>query len=327
MPDVRSQAGLLIKGTAAKASEVFDEQGELAQPVIPAFYKVRSDDAAQYNVSGLSGPGGLVARTEQGQYDASRRYKTNDTNYIHTTYSRELEVSMEQLQDRDFDSVWDEIRQLRKAADFWRQSSVFQPFNGGFVTTATINGVNLTRYGDGLAAFSTAHTRADGGSNQSNASSTSIPLNEANFETGLVAMKKALLDDGTPIRDLGRISLVVPSELEKTGKIILQSNLRPETGNNDVNIYNDGVHDLVATHLLSAVTGRVGGALGSVTAWYVVAQNLSKLLLVDRLAPSLTSELAEHGGMKFKVDTRFSVGHSHWLGTWGSQGNNAAYSS
>ena len=94
MPDVRSQAGLLIKGTAAKASEVFDEQGELAQPVIPAFYKVRSDDAAQYNVSGLSGPGGLVARTEQGQYDASRRYKTNDTNYIHTTYSRELEVSM-----------------------------------------------------------------------------------------------------------------------------------------------------------------------------------------------------------------------------------------
>ena len=115
---------------------------------------------------------------------------------------------MEQLQDRDFDSVWDELKQLRKAADFWRQSAVFQPFNGAFVTTTTVNGVDLIRYGDGLALASTVHTRGDGGATQSNASSTSIPFNEANFETGLIALKKQLLDDGTPIRDLGRICIV-----------------------------------------------------------------------------------------------------------------------
>ena len=327
MPDLVGQAGLLIKGTAAKASEVFDEQGELANVVIPSFFKVRSDDGAQYNVTGLSGPGVLVKRSESGAYSASRRYKTNDTNFVHTTYSKELEVSMEQMQDRDFDSVWDELKQLRKAADFWKQFAAFQVFNGGFATTAAINGVDLTRYGDGLALFSTVHTRADGGATQSNASSTGIPFNEANLETGIIALKEQLLDDGTPIRDLGRIHIVGPHNLEKSMVIAVRSELRPSTANNDVNIYNGGMYDVVASHLLAAVSGRAGGASGSDTAWFLVAENLSKLLYVDRLAPTLTSEKTESGGMKFKVDTRLSIGHAHWLGNYGSQGANAAYSS
>ena len=326
MPDLRGQAGLLIKGTAAKASEVFDEQGSLANVVVPSFFKVRSDDGAQYNVTGLSGPGILTARSEMGAYASSRRYKTPDTNFIHSTYSQELEVSMEQMQDRDFDSVWDELRQQRKAADFYRQFAPFQVFNGGFGTLAAVNGVNLTRFGDGLAAFSTVHTRADGGATQSNASSTGIPFSEANLETALVAMKKQLLDDGTPIRDLGRIHIVVPTDLEKSARIVVGSSLRPSTANNDVNIYNDGVYSVTATHLLSSVTGRVGGTSGSTTAWFLVAENLSKLMLVDRLMPTLTSEKSSTGGMKFKVDVRLSVGHAHWLGSWGSKGDNAAYS-
>ena len=326
MPDLRGQAGLLIKGTAAKASEVFDEQGELANVVVPSFFKVRSDVSAQYNVTGLSGPGIPSERTEQGAYASSRRYKTNDTNYVHTTYSLEIEVSMEQLQDRDFDSVWDEVKQMRKSLDFFRQYASFQPFNGGFSTVTKINGVNLTRYGDALALFSTVHTRSDGGATQSNASSTGIPFNEANLETALIALKEQLLDDGTPIRDLGRISIVVPHNLEKSAVIITQSQLRPSTANNDINVYNTGMYDVVATHLLSSVANRAGGNTASDTAWFVVAENLSKLLFIDRLMPTLTSEKATHGGMKFKGDVRLSVGHSHWLGTWGSQGANASYS-
>ena len=68
MPDTISSAGALIKGTAAKIAEVFDEQGELANVAIPSFYKVRSADGAQYNVTGLSGPGVLVKRSESGSY-------------------------------------------------------------------------------------------------------------------------------------------------------------------------------------------------------------------------------------------------------------------
>lgn len=320
MSDVRGNFGLLIKGVAAKASEVFDEAAETYKISIPSFYKTRSDDGAQYNVSGLSGAGKLQKRTEQQQYPVSRRYKTFDTHYVHTTYSQRLEVSMEQLQDRDFDNVFDEARQQRIAAEFWRQQALFQTFNGGFGTSATVNGFDLTRYGDGKALFSTSHARADGGPSQSNASSTGIALTEANLETGLIALSEQLLDDGTPIRDLGRIWLVVPRELEKTAKIITGSAQRASTANNDMNIYNDGSLPVLSTHLLSSVNG------GSNTAWFLVAENASHLRFVDRLAPQLVSQRADHGGMWFDIDTRLSVGHSHWIGTWGSKGDNQAYS-
>ena len=320
MADLRSNFGLLIKGVAAKASEVFDQAAMTYKIDVPAFYKQRSDDAQQYNVSGLTSGGLLTKRAEQANYSTGRRHKTYDTNYIHTNYSKRFELSMEMLQDRDFNGVFDESRQQRIMADFFRQRALFQVFNGGFGTSSTVNGVDLTRYGDGVALFSTAHPRVDGGSSQSNASSTGIPLTEANLETGRIALAKQLLDDGTPIVDLGRIWLVVPTDLEKTAKIITGSNLRSGTANNDMNMYNDGSFPVLSTHLLSSANG------GSNTAWFLVAENASKILFVDRLAPQLVSARADHGGMYFDVDTRASFGHSHWIGTYGSKGDNAAYS-
>ena len=321
MADIRGNFGLLIKGVAAKASEVFDEAAETYKLSVPGFYKNRTDYASQYNVSGLSGAGLLAKRSEQGNYTVNRRYKTYDTNFVHSTYSMRLELSLEMLQDRDFDGIFDESRQQRIASEFYRQKALVQAFNGGFGTATAVNGVDVTRYGDGVALFSTVHPRGDGGTSQSNASSTGIPLTEANLETGLIALSKQLLDDGTPIRDLGKVTLVVPRDLEKTAKIITGSTLRSNTSNNDVNIYTDGSINVMSTHLMSSVNG------GSNTGWFLVAENASHLLFVDRLAPALVSSRADHGGMYFDIDTRFSVGHAHWVGTWGSKGDNASYSS
>ena len=321
MADVRTNFGLLIKGVAARASEVFDEAAETYKINVPSFFKSRTDDGQQYNVSGLTGAGLLAKRAEQGNYTTNRRYKTYDTNFAHATYSMRLEVAMEQLQDRDFEGVFDEARQQRIAAEFFRQRAIFQVFNGAFGTTISVNGVDLSLYGDGKALLSTTHPRVDGGANQSNASSTGVVLNEANFETGLIALSKQLLDDGTPIRDMGRIWLVVPRDLEKTAKIITGSEKRDGTANNDMNIYNDGAHPVLATHLLSSVNG------GSNTAWFLVAENASHLLNVNRLAPQLVSSRADHGGMLFDIDTRLSVGHAHWIGVYGSKGDLASYSS
>ena len=137
----------------------------------------------------------------------------------------------------------------------------------------------------------------------------------------MIALSKQLLDDGTPIRNLGKIWLVVPRDLEKTARVIVGSSAKAETGNNDMNIYNDGSIGVIATHLLSAVNG------GSNTAWFLVAENASHLNFIDRLAPQLVSTRSDKGGMYFDIDTRLSVGHSHWLGTWGSKGNAESYSS
>jgi len=131
MADIRGNFGGLIKGVAAKMSEVFDEAAEVYKISVPGFFKTRADQGAQYNVSGLSGAGSLTKRTEQSNYTTNRRYKTYDTAYVHSTYSMRLELSMEMLQDRDFEGLFDESRQQRIASEFWRQQAIFQVFNGG----------------------------------------------------------------------------------------------------------------------------------------------------------------------------------------------------
>uniref|UniRef100_A0A6H1ZKN5 Putative capsid protein n=1 Tax=viral metagenome TaxID=1070528 RepID=A0A6H1ZKN5_9ZZZZ len=106
-----------------------------------------------------------------------------------------------------------------------------RPFIGGFNTA-------ITEYGDGLPAFSTAHTRPDGGTNESNASNAGITLTEANLETALIAMRQQKSGTGK-ILGIGyneNLVLMVPNALDKEAKIITGSTKRSGTSNNDLNI-------------------------------------------------------------------------------------------
>lgn len=320
MLQTRSQFGALVKGVKARLSEVFDEAALVYKVEVPAFLKKKPSEDAQYNASGVTGAGKLSKRTEGANYPVNRLYKLYDTTFVHTTYSGSLEVSMEQIQDRDFESIFDETRQLTIAGYRWMQQAMFQPFVGGFGTSDAVNGFDLTRYGDSKALFSTAHPRLDGGSNQSNASATGITLTDDNLETGRIALYMQLLDDGSPISIVGKVFLVVATNLEKTGKIITGSSLRSGTANNDMNIYNDGVMGLVSTHYLSSTHG------GSNTQWQLVSEDVSRINFIERLAPSIDIKDTEAGGIKATIDVRLSIGHSHWVGSWGSKGDGAAYS-
>jgi len=203
----------------------------------------------------------------------------------------------------------------------WGQQAAFQPLINGFTTNAAVNGFDITLYGDGVPMFSTLHPRADGGATQSNASSTGIALTETNLEVGRIALVKQLLDDGSPLALLGPIWLAVPTDLEKTAKIITDSPLRSETSDNDINFYTGGVVNVVASQYLTATHG------GSATAWYLLAQGLSHVTLVDRKVPTLWDQISAEGGLDVHVDSRLSVGHSHWLGSWASKGDLGAYAS
>ena len=319
--EIRGNYGALIKGVDAKVKEIFDEAGMMYEIAVPAFLNKAGDDGAQKKDSGLSPAGKLTKRSEGDSYEVGRRYKTFDTDYVHATYSKKLEVSYEMIQDRDFDAVFDEIRSLSIAARRWVQQGMFQPFINGFATTVTSNGFDVTLYGDGVPMCSTIHPRADGGATQSNASGTGIVLTDANLETGRVALLEQLLDDGSPVAVMGRIWLVVPTALAKTARVITGSEKRSDTANNDLNIYNDGSFAVLSTHYLGATHG------GSATAWYLAIEGTNKVKYVERTAPSVWTQKNDRNGLDAMVDVRSSFGHSHWVGVWGSKGDASAYSS
>lgn len=192
----------------------------------------------------------------------------------------------------------------RRTAEYYAASV----FNNAFDTSYT--------GGDSKPLCSTAHPRSDGGSSQSNASSTSIALNETNLNTGLLALEGQLDDKGMKIA-AEATHLVVPRELRKTAKTLVDSEGRPETADNDLNYYRDMGINVVAWHYLD-----------DSDAWFLLDKRLHLLTWFWRVKPEFKQDNAFDTGMAlYKGRMRFSKGWSDWRGVWGSQGDGSNYSS
>jgi hypothetical protein len=170
--------------------------------------------------------------------------------------------------------------------------------------------------GDGLPLASTVHVRSDGGSTQSNASATGITLTESNLETARIAARQQLDDKGMIIQTMPD-TIVVPVDLEKTAMILVDSQMRPGTADNDVNVY-AGKFKVIAWEYLT-----VNGTL-----WFLLDSRQHKLQWFWRVRPEFKQDVAFDTGMAlFKTRTRFSNGFSDWRGVWGSLGDSAPYAS
>ena len=281
-----------------------------------------TDNASQATFSGKTGAGVLSLFNEGSTIPRKQRYKLYNTEFVHDQYGGQIEVTRKMLMNRDWGEAFNEFKDLSLAGKVTESKAPAQLFNGAFATTTTVNSIKITVYADGKPLASTIHPRVDGGSAQSNASATGIVLSESNLETGRLALRRQLQDDGTPMTISGAIYLVVPPALEKTAKIITGSDLRSGTANNDVNIYNGGSVMVMESLWLDAVNG------GSDTAWFLVAPSVAKLLFVLRNGLSMDQSVDKNTkSTLFDVILDFSVGSADWRGFWGSKGDGAAYSS
>ncbi len=216
------------------------------------------------------------------------------------------------------------MRDLGIAVNYSQDKSGVQLFNGGFATTRDVNNYRMTFYGDGVPTFSTIHpTVVPGGSTQSNASSTSIPFNDDNLETGYVALIEQQTDDGLALSDFGKVTIALPPALRKEGLRITESQLNPDTANNAINVYTNGMlaDMVVSTHFANANSG-------SDTAWFLTVVNRAKMFHIVRQEPRLEQDVnIKNKVVTFTVDARWANVVKDWRGTWGSQGDNSSYSS
>src|SRR3990167_3255935 len=222
--ETMGQWGAAVRGLGVMLSE-FRSQSELAYtPDWAPIVKNRKGTAAAENVSGKTGIGVLEQFAEGTAVPRANRYKLYTTTFNQKQYGKQIEVSRQNLLYRDFQSAFDEARDLSQASKILKSKAPAQIFNGAFTSGSfNKNGVWTVTYNDGKALASTVHPRVDGGTAQSNASSTGIALTEANFETGRIALSDQLYDDGQPIVITGTLTLLVPIALEKTALIIVGS--------------------------------------------------------------------------------------------------------
>lgn len=322
MAETRAKWTDLIPDTGLKIADVFDQGDDLYTPGIGVLLHSTTGEGAQMNYTGKTGFGELKSFQDGDDIPIAARHKTYTTKVIYNNYGEGVEVTKNQIEDRDFAAELDEMKDLSRSANYSVDRSGMQLFNGGFSTTTLVNGYEMTWYNDGNPQYSTVHnTVVPGASTQSNASSTGIKLSHDNYETGRLALDLQQEDNGLALTLAGKDTLVVPKILEKTGKETLDSDLTPESSNNAINVFK-GSTNLVTSKFLDAGNG------GSNTRWFIVKFDDSKLFYETRQEKRLETDVnIRNKVMTFTIDARWADYSRDWRGTWGSKGDLATYSS
>lgn len=285
----------------------FDRYNEEPQ-VMPLVFNVLTTSKDSETDSATTGFGKMVQTSELGALDYEDPVKMYKTSYVPMKYTKGFKVSQELVEDDQNNVISAMPKALAKSVVYTTEDFAADILNNGFNTANT-------SYGDGKPLFSTTHTRADGGSSQSNASSTSIAFSETNVETGRLALEKALNDKGQ-IVNFKADTVIAPIDLRKTVQIITESSMRPGTANNDVNIY-EGVFKNIFWRYLT-----------STTAWFLADSRNHLLNWFWRIRPEFKSDFNfDADAALYKVRVRFTAGWSDWRGIWGSKGDATAYSS
>ena len=198
-------------------------------------------------------------------------------------------------------------RALIKSAVDLQETKAALLFNNGFGTTAD-DGFDATGF-DGLATFSTAHTRLDAGTVLRNRPSTDVDLGVTGLQNALIDFHTQNLDErGRPQLIRPKLLVINPGDIF-TARELLQSEFKPGTANNEVNALREEGLSFTVSHYLT-----------DADSWF---------LLGDQHDLNFIWDVRPRGGMEEDFDTEvikrkvvegFFVGHGEWRGTWGTSG-------
>ncbi len=293
--------------------KIYGDELKTLPQVGPSIFHVETSSKNNEKDSSASGLSKLIRRSEGQAISYEDEVQGFDVTYTHVEDSLGTSVSNQMWEDDQFNVIKRKPQNLAKAKVRTQEQMMADVFNYGF--TAGGGGLSTFTSGDALALFSNAHTREDGGATQSNYTTTD--LNEASIETGIVAMRTTLDHKGQLYMSKADTLVVAPA-LEKEARILLNSQQRVGTANNDINPY-QGALKLVVWDFLGSAAG------GSDTAWFLMDSSLHALNFFNRSDRGLEGPEWDFDTKtaKWTVDVRHSVGFSGWRGVYGSKGDNS----
>jgi phage major head subunit gpT-like protein len=304
MPSYRNTFGdLLEPGFRDIYNDAFTEM-----PLIMAsLFHINTSTKQDEKDSAVSGFGLFQLTGEGEQVDYEDPVQGYDKSYIHQKYTKGFKVSEELYEDDQYNVISKKPAALARSARRTAEVAAANVFNNAFSTSYL--------GGDAKPLASVSHPRSDGGTAQSNASASGITFGDDNLETARLAMRAQLDDKGQKIQVMPDTLLIGPT-LEKDANILIKSNLRAGTGDNDLNFY-AGKFKIVAWDYLT-----------STTAWFLIDSSQHELTWFWRVKPEFKQDTAFDTGMAlFKSRMRFSNGWSDWRGVWGSAGDATTYAS
>jgi len=279
--------------------EILYENFDAPSLTYPMVFDVRSSQRAFEQTTGYSGFG-LFSEKESdgGVVDYDTILQLYDKTFIHTTFSKAFQISEEARED-DIDGVISNAAPaMGRAAQTSIETQVWSVLNNAFGTETSPDGVSI---------INSAHPLAGGGTFSNLVTGD---LANSTIEAATTRFDLTTDERGLPI-ELSPTKLVYAPLNRFQASVVLQSQQRPGTTNNDINaITNLGLQPVMSKYLTDE------------DAWFLMApSNVAKLLVYWRKEPVTDHILDfETGNMKSKMTYRLSYGAADWRGVVGSAG-------
>ena len=275
------------------------------QKIYPDYYNIRTSDRKYERVVTYVPFGDTQSKTEGAPYamDELRQGYTKD--FIHTENALGFQVTQTALEDDAMNILQRAGDWLAFSARYVEEGRAANPFNNGFSTETTP---------DGVALFSTAHVLAGGGSAK-NTLSTAADLSAASLTQALIDLQTDTKDEaGHLAMPVQKWLLIVPPALEFLADRLLNSVGLPGSADNDRNpIKSRRSWDLI-----------VNPRLTDTDAWFVIAADkaMHGLTFYKRVPPTLDPMMIDPQTKDriFSIRHRFSVGAWAWQSLYGSPG-------
>jgi hypothetical protein len=252
----------------------------------------------------VSGFGAAVVKPEGSAITYDEAQEAWTSRYTHATVALAFSITEEAIDDNLYMSVGSKYaKALARSMQHTKEIKCAAVLNNA--TSASFLG------GDGKSLLATDHPLAGGGT-FSNKLATPADLSEASLEDILIQIRKAKDDRGIPIA-LRAVDLIIPPDLEFIACRILDSSLRTNTADNDVNAINKkgifGRDPVVITRITDA------------DFWAVKTDAMDGLKLFQRKAVQTKAEPDFNtSNYRFKSWERFSTGWTDPRCLYGSEG-------
>lgn len=311
----------------ARLRDVYDKSKDVVENTYDKVFQMETSDRDRERFSAISGHAYPTATPEGGAIPTDGRIQDYDTSFVHVKFPLKSIITREMLDDDLFNRMSSEMSSLARVMKKNPDVQAADFFNYGF--TATNSSGDTMVAADGIRHFSTLHYKNpdETGTTYSNASSTGIPLNEANLNTAVLAANQQKNARGQ-LAGVRVNTLIVPDDLRQQAMILTGSTHRPETADNDINAYNKpqmyfgGTFNLIVWPELGS-----GNSAGSATRWFLADSMMHEGKFIWRMPTTLlpveynnTNDTYEYMALQ-----RFSYGMVGWRGMWGSKGDQQAY--
>ena len=262
-----------VKGVYSKIDEVIDETADLA-PKFPTYglWDIKQADSLVYRTRGVVGLNYLELVGDDEEMKKDEMYQGYQTEYTIQKEAHYVSISdmLSRTRLEELEEKLNAVKQLMIASYRTLDRWAWQVPANGFSTTDGSSNLPISRLDDSVSMYSTAHTsKVSGVSNRSNQVASNPVFSEANLFTAIKMLRDQLNGRGLGINWDGGIVLAVPTALHKSAYEALESQLRAESMDNDINYWKGVETDLISSTYLN---NSVNSFTNADTSWYVFAK-------------------------------------------------------